>query len=73
MGWKGKNIRITFSLSVAIADWETFVNTLQNFVMFMSGGPLSHFQKSGECAISECSIHTILVQVGSLATHEGKG
>jgi hypothetical protein len=40
-GVEGKNIRITFSLSVAIADWENFVNTLQNFVMFMSGGPLS--------------------------------
>lgn len=44
-GVEGKNIRITFSLSVAIADWENFVNTLQNFVKFMSGGPLSHFLK----------------------------
>lgn len=42
-GVEGKNIRITFSLSVAIADWENFVNTLQNFVMFMSGGPSNHF------------------------------
>lgn len=42
-GVEGKNIRITFSLSVAIADLENFVNTLQNFVMFMSGGPSSLF------------------------------
>lgn len=44
-GVEGKNDRITFSLSVAIADWENFVNTPQNFVMFMSVGCSSLFRK----------------------------